>query len=433
MNHLTKRNEAIRKIVSSYFKNKKNEPYHLTDGQCDIFHAVTDRNIKWVWTSAPTRYGKTEDLALAILYLAAFEGIKIPVVAGSKDKAAKIMEYVVDHVADHPDVHKGLINVKGVEEIEKLKVRVSKDVLRWSDGGWIFVTSVDSRSISKEGEGVVGEGGDVVILEEAGLIKKNNQFSKIVRMPEHDNGWGKLVMSGNCVENSVFEDAYNNDLYYKVRIDLEQAKREGRYSEQELKDKKSQTTVKDWKRYYLVKFPEANEFAYFKPSKFEILPRKLEYYGSIDPSLGEQKKSSKIGIVVLGVDDGGQAYEVESIVDQLTPDEAIRIIFNFPYKFQRFVFEAVQFQKYFLEVTDQKSKKKGLYIPFEGITQSRNKTERIESLEPHINNGHILFQGNNQLWKDMQDYPETEFLDGLDALEMAWRTVNEGDTSFAFV
>jgi predicted phage terminase large subunit-like protein len=252
-------------------------------------------------------------------------------------------------------------------------------------------------------------------------------------MPEHANGWGKLIMSGNCVENSVFEKAYNDDLYTKVRISLEQAIKEGRFTQEELDQKKTQTTVKDWKRYYLVKFPDANEFAYFKPSKYEYIPKELEYYGAIDPSLGEQAKSSKIGIVVLGRDEGGQIYEVESIVEHIKPDEAIRLIFNFPYKFERFVFEAIQFQKYFLEVTDQKSKKQGLYIPFEGITQSRNKTERIESLEPHINNKHILFKGDNDLWKDMQDYPETEFLDGLDALEMAWRTMQEGDVEFSFV
>lgn len=428
----SKQKKAIRFLASKYFTDTSGEPFILTDGQCEIFKSVLDRRIKWLWMSAPTRYGKTETLALAIIYLAVFEKIKIPIVAGSKEKANKIMEYVVQHIADHPDLSQGLINIKGAD-IEKLKVRVSKDVLRWSDGGWIFVTSVDSRSISKEGEGVVGEGGDVVVLEEAGLIKQDNQFSKIVRMPEHANGWGKLIMSGNCVENSVFEKAYNNDLYYKIRITLEQAIKEGRFTEQELEEKKTQTTAKDWKRYYLVKFPEANEFAYFKPRKYEYLPKELEYYGSIDPSLGEQKKSSKIGIVVLGRDEGGQIYEVESLVDHISPDEAIRIIFNFPYKFERFVFEAIQFQKYFMRVTDQKSKKQGLYIPFEGITQSKNKTERIESLEPHINNKHILFKGDNDLWEDMSDYPETEYLDGLDALEMCWRTMQEGDTDFSFV
>jgi predicted phage terminase large subunit-like protein len=428
-----KKNKAIKYLVATYFKNSKGEPYQLTDGECEIFKSVIDRRIEWLWISAPTRYGKTETLALAVIYLAVFENIKIPIVAGSTEKARKIMEYVVEHISDHPELYNGLINVKGLREVEKLKISISKDTLRWSDGGWIFVTSVDSRNISKEGEGVVGEGGDVVILEEAGLIKREEQFSKIVRMPEHGGGWGKLIMSGNCIEKSVFEKAYNDDLYKKVRIDLDQALREGRYTQEELDNKKTQTTGKDWKRYYLVKFPKANEFTYFKPIKYEIIPKEIEYYGAIDPSLGEQKKSSKIGIVVLARDTKGQVYEVESIVDHLSPDEAIRKIFNMPYKFKRFVFESVQFQKYFLDITDEKSKAQGLYIPFEGIIQARNKTVRIESLEPHINNKHILFKGDNQLWLDMQDYPETEFLDGLDALEMAWRAINEGDTDYFFV
>jgi len=430
---MKKKIKAIKKVIQYYFKDSQKNPFPITNKQCELILAIIDRRKKWVWMSAPTRYGKSETLAIALIYLAVFEKLKIPIVAGSTEKARKIMDYIIDHISDHPDLYRGLINVKAIADIEKLKITVSKDILRWSDGGWIFVTSVDSRNISKEGEGVVGEGGDVVVLEEAGLIRKDNQFSKIVRMAERDRGWGKLVMSGNCIENSVFEKAYNSDLYYKIRITLDDAIAEGRFTKQELEDKKQQTTVKDWKRYYLVKFPEANEFSYFKPTKYEVLPRDLEYYGAIDPSLGEHKTSSKIGIVVLGKDDKGQIYEVESIIDHLSPDEAIRVIFNFNYKFTRFVFESVQFQKYFMEVTDEKSKKQGLYIPFQGIRQTRNKNERIESLEPHINNKHILFKGDNQLWKDMQDYPETEFLDGVDALEMAWRTINEGNVDFSFI
>jgi len=253
--------------------------------------------------------------------LAFAEHIKIPIVAGSAGKARKIMAYIVTHIGDHPDIYNSLVNVK-LTEIEKLKVTISKDLLRWSDGGWILVTSVDSRQISKEGEGAVGEGGDVIVLEEAGLIKKREQFSKIVRMPEGKRGWGKLIMAGNCVEGSVFEDAWNDPMYEKVRITLEQAVAEGRFTELELEQKKKQTTSKDWKRYYLVKFPEENEFTFFKPQAYDVLPPRTEmkYYGANDPALGKKKKNgtegsgSLVGIVVLGVHiKTGQIYEVQSI------------------------------------------------------------------------------------------------------------------------
>lgn len=413
-----KQKKIIREIVSNYFKNKDGDAFVLTDGQCDIFGLVVKQSIKWGWCSAPTRYGKTEVVALAIIYLAVIKNLKIPVVAGSEDKAKKIMEYIHQHLPDHPELYAGLINVKGLEDIERLKISISKDTLRWASGGWVFITSVDSRSISREGEGVVGEGGDLVILEEAGLIKHKEQFSKIVRMVEGERG--KLVMIGNCVEKSVFEDAYNSDLYTKVRITLEDAIKEGRFTEKELEGKKEQTTTKDWKRYFLVQFPEANEFTYFKPKEYDFLPQIAEYYGSVDLALGETKKGSLTGITVIGKAQNGQFYEVESIGEHLTPDETIIRICNLPYQFQRFGIEAVQFQKYFLSVINAKSKAEGWYIPFEGVQQQRKKEERIESLEPPVNTGQILFKRNGVMWNHMQDYPDTE-LDVLDSLEMSCR------------
>lgn len=434
-----KKIQAIRLIINSYFRNSKGEPFQPTDSQCEIFASVIDPRIKWLWLSAPTRYGKSDVLAMALLYLAAFHHLKLPIVAGSEDKAKKIMEYVVAHISDHPSLYSGLINLK-LSQVEKLKVTMSKDALRWSGGGWIYITSIDSRSLTKEGEGVVGEGGDVVVLEEAGLIKDKSQFSKIVRMPEANTGWGKLIMSGNCVENSVFEDAYNNPLYHKVRVDLETAIQEGRYTRERLEEQKTQITSKDWKRYFEVLFPAPGEFTYFKPKTYDILPRDLKYYGAIDPSLGDVEKvskkndqGSKIGVIVLGVDKNFQKYEVESIIKHISPDEAIRIIFNMPYKFERFAFEAIQFQKYFLAETKIKSKERGVNIPFEGLQQAKNKLERIESMEPAIGTGQILFKGDNQLWEDMQDYPNTEFLDGLDCLEMAHRISERKKPTIGFM
>lgn len=420
----------IRHLIRSKFK-RKGKPFEATDGQCWLFAAIINKKIKWLWDSAPTRYGKSEILAMALLFLASHEGIRIPIVGGSIDKANKIMEYIVGHLPDHPTLYEGLVNVE-LSKIEKLQISVSKDVLRWFGGGWIFVTSINAKEISKEGEGAVGEGGDVVVLEEAGLIKNKDQFSKVVRMPEENSGWGKLIMSGNCVENSVFEDAFNNPIYYKLRITLEQAINEGRYTAQRVYfEIKPQTTTKDWKRYWEVLFPGKNEYTYFKPKRYEVLPSfdEMEIYGTLDPSLGDevkdQKKSdqgSKKGVVVLGVHKKTfQKYEIESIVDHIGLDEVIRRIFNMPYKFKRFGIEAIAFQKYFLDEVKKKSQELGRDIPFEGLQQAKSKTERIESMEPTINTGIILFKGDNQLWDDMAEYPKTKFLDGLDALEMCHR------------
>lgn len=412
--------KAVRLLVQTYFKGKKGEPYPITDSQCGIFASIIRKEFKYVWLTAPTRYGKSEILALALIYLASIEKLKIPIVAGSTEKANKIMEYILEHVGDHPDLYNALINLEGLESIDKLKISVAKDKLRWSHGGWIYITSVNSRQVNLEGEGVVGEGGDVVVLEEAGLIKSKDQFSKIVRMTEGE--WGKLVMSGNCIEGSVFENGYNSPLYHKVRIDLATAVKEGRYNYLELQNKRSQTTAKDWKRYYKCEFPEANEFSYFKPKQYGTLPAELKYYGSLDPALGESKnnetpKGSLVGINVLGKDVNGQIYQVESIGEIMSPDETIRRIFNMPYKFERFGIEAVQFQRYFIKMIDRQSKQEGRYIPFVGLEAKGKKEERIEAMEPFINTGMILFRGDDILWEHMADYPRCK-LDVLDSLEI---------------
>lgn len=417
-----KKRKAIRAVVSNFFKNSKGEPYILTDGQCDIFNAVLKKDWKYIWLSAITRYGKTEVVAIAITYGAAFLHLKIPVVAGSMKKAEKIMEYVTQHLADHPDLHKGLINLDVLKDIEKLKVRVAKDAMRWATGGWIYITSINAKQISSEGEDVVGEGGDIVVVEEAGLIKDDKQISKVIRMAEGD--WRKIVMIGNCIENSIFETAFNNSLYRKIRIGLNQAVREGRVTKEELKDKKSLVTAKDWIRYYLVRFPKAGEFSYFKPKAYDHLPPldELEFYGALDPALGETKKGSDTAIIVLAKHKvTGQVYEISGTGEQITPDVAMDNIFKLPHKFIRFGVETVQFQAYFKTHMEKKSKELGLYIPFEQIHQKRKKEERIESIEPLINTGQVLFNEGSRLWNDMQAYPDCEKLDVLDGLEMVLR------------
>lgn len=419
MTYSTKSIEKIQKLIKRLFKNASGDPFEATPEQARMFLSILDPHIKWLWLTAPTRYGKSEILAMALLYLAAVKKLKLPIAAGSMEKANKIMEYVLQHISDHHIFFESLINMD-LSDVEKLKVRMTKEVMRWSHGGWIFITSVESKNTVKEGEGVVGEGGDVVTLEEAGLIKREEQYSKIVRMAEENRGWGKLIMSGNCIEGSIFHKASKDPMFVKVWITLDIAIAEGRFTQAALDQKKTQTTAKDWKRYYLTQFPDVNEFTYFKPIKFNLLPPNLKYFGAMDPALGESKKGSKIGISVVGLNtDNSIRYEVETIIEHMLPDEAVRRVFNMPYKFDKFVIESVMFQQYFLKVTNEKSKELGRGISFEGIKQSKNKNVRIESMEPDINNGRVLFKGDNQLWQDMQDYPNTEYLDGLDALQMA--------------
>jgi len=420
--------EKLKKVISKIFK-KYDKSFNLYDRQADILISLLDPDKKFVWISAPTRYGKSEVVAIGALLLASLGRLRVRIVGATVSKANKIMEYILEHVADNPLIYANLIN-KDLLDVERLKVVARKTELRWSDGGWISVLTANEGNSRAKGEKLLGEGGDIIIVEEAGLIRDENVFNKIVRMREPDRGWGKIVLVGNLIEGTIFEKAYKDKNYYKVFVTLEEAKKDKGWSDGYLELQKKQITEKDWKRLYAMEWVSGDEFSVFKPKKYSLLPslNDLEIYGAIDLALGRSEHGSKIGIIILGREKNtGQVYEIESIVKHMKPNEAIDTILNLPYPFVRFGIEVVQFQKYWADVINEKSKILGKYIPFEEIKQTKDKIARIESLEPIINTGQILFKGNNELWEELKDYPDAEFVDGIDALEMTWRLISKSN------
>jgi predicted phage terminase large subunit-like protein len=246
-------------------------------------------------------------------------------------------------------------------------------------------------------------------------------------MTESDRGWGKLVQAGNMIEGNHFQEAFTDETYYKVYIPLDQAMYEKDWKYSFIQRKVNQSTTKDIKRMYFMQFPRKGEHSYFVPKRYGILPEIVEYYGAMDPALGKATSTSMTAIIVLGVDKDGFIYEIESHIDKIKPDDAMDMIINLPYTFSRFGIEDVQFQQYLRELITVKANNLRKYIPFEGITQRRSKQERIESVEPTIKAGLIKFRGNNDLWNEMVDYPDSDHLDGIDVLEMCFRLIKDRD------
>jgi len=67
----------------------------------------------------------------------------------------------------------------------------------------------------------------------------------------------------------------------------------------------------------------------------------------------------------------------------------------------------------------KESEKTGSYLPLEEIKNTTDKKARIESLQPMIKNGTILFSRKHRtLLEQMKFFPKGSHDDGLDALEM---------------
>lgn len=148
--------------------------------------------------------------------------------------------------------------------------------------------------------------------------------------------------------------------------------------------------------------------------------------GSCDPSLGKSgKKGDYTAIITLIQDDKTKIlYVVDSIIRRMKPDSAINSIINI-YKNRKhnaFHFETVAFQDFMKTELLKRSHEQGYYIPVVDVKTSTDKLARIQSLEPLVKRGTIVFSKRHTLLlEQLKQFPKAAHDDGPDALEMAVR------------
>ena len=176
--------------------------------------------IKRIHVMAHTRYGKSMAIAAALCVRASSKREPWAVVAGSKDQAQIIMDYVIQFSVNDPILKRLLVNEKEIK-IERLTQRRKRDHLTYKMGG-----EIRAYGAGKDGTAVMGQGCANVIEDESGLINDNTQ-SKIFRMlGDHmDNFYMKV---GNPFNNNHFKDAWISEDYFKINIDYHQGVRDGR-------------------------------------------------------------------------------------------------------------------------------------------------------------------------------------------------------------
>lgn len=246
--------EYARRIIQTYFKNSKTGlPYEPTEGQCEIFLAIISTDLKRVWITTTTQYGKSEIVAMALLWLARNRSLKIPIVAPTKDKAEIIMGYVTTHLFDDPYFTEGLMDV---ESLQRLKTERSRNRLAWSHGSEIKVTSADSTSRGKQGISQMGTAGDILVEDEASHItdKANN---KTIRMLGGNLAVSKIVKVSNTFEKNHFYKSSISPRYFKIKITWEQAVAEGRLTKEFVEEMREEMDAEDFGIMYECEFPSS--------------------------------------------------------------------------------------------------------------------------------------------------------------------------------
>ena len=156
-----------------------------------------------------------------------------------------------------------------------------------------------------------------------------------------------------------------------------------------------------------------------------------------DPSVGKTKHADYSAFVTVGkYKKTGQLFVLDGSVEIATPTQFIDIMIE---KIDRFPTATVYgesngFQHYLMQSLQEKLIEKGYYDkvinPFVTPPTS-NKKDRINSLEPLVNNGSLLFNANNHAFNnEVQNYSKNARRDDApDVLALALQQLIEKQTS----
>lgn len=181
-------------------------------------------------------------------------------------------------------------------------------------------------------------------------------------------------------------------------------------------------------------------FRYYTPGEINFAAPSFRFYGYCDPSLGRSANSDYSAIITLAVDsDSGLAYVWDADIQRRHPDRIITDILEKERLLRRetgrgytlFGAETNQFQWFLKEQLARESARQGLYLPIQGVRAAEDKGLRVESLQPDVKNGYILFRRDQTLLlRQLSEFPLGAHDDGPDALEGA-RTLARKQTRTA--
>jgi len=166
------------------------------------------------------------------------------------------------------------------------------------------------------------------------------------------------------------------------------------------------------------------------------LPRDWAFYGAHDPSMGKAARTRDPSASLVGAKDrkSGKLCIADAIVARRVPDKQVSDLIKLQREYQCLVwaFESIAFQEFFRQHVVKESAAKGVPIPARAVISKVDKDLRIESMQPHVSNGLILFNRNHKtLLAQLEYWPDSDHDDGPDALEMLWQISLSGASSGA--
>jgi len=147
----------------------------------------------------------------------------------------------------------------------------------------------------------------------------------------------------------------------------------------------------------------------------------LEVYMAVDPAVGKKDRSSYFAVAVVGVDRYAKLYVLDVFRERLLFGEQVKTIYRYWKVYQPKVvgIEDVFYQNVLLQSLDELGP-----LPLIGIKPKKDKIARIDSLAPFLQAGRVSFKRgisgfDTWLREEYLTFPESDYMDGLDALSYA--------------
>lgn len=227
-----------------------------TAGQLELFARLVFKVSNRQHIQTLTQYGKSLFTALACIILTGLDpdhGDKVIVGAPTEEKAKIIMHYYTEHLGDSPHFAPLL---SADTKVERLRQETTKDTLVLKNAGMMQVFTLKAGDSQKGFEAAMGQGGDVVIMDEACLIPDTIESTTIRMIAGRKHGM--YVKIGNpFYTRTHFQKTFRDPRWLKLIIDWHQALREGRITQDyidEVRDKPFFNVL------YECKFPEDATF-----------------------------------------------------------------------------------------------------------------------------------------------------------------------------
>lgn len=262
-------------IVRTYFKNDEGKPLELTPYQTAFLRDVLLKKNNKIIFCASTRSGKSEVISIAIILLALiYPNEEITVVSATWAQSQIIFLKAKQHLRDSPTVF-AQVDISNEFSKQEFNIINHSTVKCMSAGG------------SSKGEGLLGFGSTILVLDESGSIEDEIYYQKILRMIATGRRPRMIIESGTPHRKNHFYETWTNPDYKKYHVTWRDAVDAGQINEEEIKSLRQRLSEIEFKMWYEAEFPDEAEDSLFKYK---------------DVLNAQEAKIEGEGIRVLGVD-----------------------------------------------------------------------------------------------------------------------------------